>query len=46
MTNQQIIQLIRFAIEVAGDGGIQPFDDEEYTAMYDFLDKIEKREDI
>ena len=36
----ETINLIRFAIEVAGDGGIQPFTEEEYKQMYDFLDEL------
>ena len=41
MTQEQIIQLLREAIELAGDGGPQAFTDEEETAMYDFLNQIE-----
>ena len=46
MTKQEIIYSLKLAIQLAGDGGPQPFTDEEYTAMFEFLDKIEKREDI
>lgn len=42
----ETINLIRFAIEVAGDGGMQPFTEEEYQQMYDFLDELEKQESL
>lgn len=41
MNQEQIINLLRTAIELAGDGGPRPFTDEEETAMYDFLNQIE-----
>ena len=40
MDRDQIINLLRFAVEVAGDGGMQPFTDEEYEAMYNFLEEL------
>lgn len=42
MTGEKIIQLLRDAIELAGDGGPQPFTEEEYDEMYNFLNKLEK----
>ena len=41
MTQEEIINLLRTAIELAGDGGPAPFTEEEYTEMYRFLDKLE-----
>lgn len=42
MSEQQIIDLLRLAIELAGDGGPQAFTDEEYTIMYDYLAQLER----
>ena len=44
MTREETINLIRFAIEVAGDGGMQPFTEEEYKQMYDFLDELSENQ--
>ena len=41
MTEVEIIKLLRHAIELAGDGGPQPFTEEEYDEMYRFLNKLE-----
>ena len=46
MTHEQIINLLRTAIELAGDGGPCAFTDEEETAMYNFLEKLELFEDL
>lgn len=46
MTQEQIINLLRTAIELAGDGGPRPFTDEEETAMYNFLDRLEQLGDV
>ena len=40
MTDSHIIILLQEAIELAGDGGPSPFTDEEYEAMYNFLDRL------
>ena len=40
MTDLQIINLFYEAIELAGDGGPQPFTEEEYTAMTEFLGRL------
>ena len=40
MTDLQIINLLQEAIELAGDGGPSPFTDEEYEAMYNFLNRL------
>ena len=40
MTKLQTINLLYTAIELAGDGGPQPFTEEEYQAMYNFLDQL------
>lgn len=37
-----VINLLRFAVDVAGDGGNDPFTEEERILMYNFLNKIEK----
>ena len=42
MKTEEIINLLRTAIELAGDGGPAPFTEEEYTEMYKFLDKLEE----
>lgn len=42
MKNRKIINLLRTAIELAGDGGPSPFTDHEYDAMFKFLDDLEK----
>lgn len=41
---EETINLIRFAIEVAGDGGMQPFTEEEYKQMYEFLDELQNKQ--
>ena len=42
MTDLAIINLLREAIELAGDGGPAPFTDDEYTIMYDYLAQLER----
>ena len=42
MKNRKIINLLRTAIELAGDGGPSPFTDHEYAVMFKFLDDLEK----
>jgi hypothetical protein len=42
MDNKRIASLLRLAIDLAGDGGITPFSEEEYTDMYDFLKEVER----
>ena len=42
MKNKKIISLLRTAIELAGDGGPNPFTDKEYNAMNKFLNDLEK----
>ena len=46
MNTKEIISLLRIAIELAGDGGPQAFSEEEETAMYSFLDRLEQLSDI
>ena len=44
MTNKERIHamnLLRLAIELAGDGFMQPFTDKEYELMYQFLNEIQ-----
>lgn len=43
MTNKERIHamlLLQHAIDLAGDGGTQPFDEDEYKLMRDFLNEI------
>lgn len=40
MKRIETIKNLRLAIELAGDGGMQPFTDEEYQDMYQLLDDI------
>lgn len=42
MKAEEIINLLRTAIELAGDGGPAAFTEEEYAEMYKFLDKLEE----
>lgn len=42
MNTGDIINLIREAISLAGDGADVPYTEEEYDAMYNFLDYIEE----
>ena len=42
ITRAEALNLISQAISLAGDGGCTPFTEEEYDAMYDLLDEIEK----
>ena len=39
-TEARIIDLLRFAIELAGDGGIDPWRDGEYAAMCEYLEYL------
>lgn len=43
MTDLEIIDLIGLGIELAGDGGISPFTDEEYNAMTSFLNRLRRQ---
>jgi hypothetical protein len=40
MDRNEIINCLYMAVQLAGDGGPQPFDDEEYEAMYSFLEEL------
>lgn len=40
MTDLQIINLLDIAIQLAGDGGSSLFTDEEYKAMYNYLNNL------
>lgn len=42
ITRTEALSLIGQAISLASDGGPDPFTKEEYDAMYDLLDEIEK----
>lgn len=41
-SRQEIIEMLRLAIQLAGDGGPAAFYDDEYNAMYNFLDELEQ----
>lgn len=41
MTRIEIINLLRLAIELTGDGGPAPFTDEEHDEMNNFLNQLE-----
>lgn len=40
MDRNEIINCLYMAIQLAGDGGPQPFYEEEYEAMYNFLEEL------
>ena len=46
MKKKKIINLLRTAIELAGDGGPSPFNDKEYDEMFVLLNLVEKNKDI
>ena len=49
MDNSQRLETInnlKLAIELAGDGGPQPFTSEEYKLMYELIDELEKQESL
>jgi len=39
---ERIVNNLKYALEIAGDGGPTPFDDKEYNEMYNFLDSLLK----
>lgn len=43
MTDLEIIDLIGLGVELAGDGGISSFTDEEYNAMAMFLNRLREQ---
>jgi len=43
---ERILNNIRIAIELAGDGGPSPFNDKEYDEMFTLLNQVEKNKDI
>jgi hypothetical protein len=40
MDREYLINCLEMAIELAGDGGPQPFDDEEYQGMYKLIEEL------
>lgn len=42
----ETINNLKLAIELAGDGGPQPFTSEEYKLMYELMDELEKQESL
>ena len=43
MTNKDKFDLIRLAIDLAGDGGCDPFTKKERVIMNDFLNELENK---
>lgn len=43
---ERILNNIRVAIQLAGDGGPSPFNDKEYDEMFALLDVVENNRDI
>ena len=43
MNRIEVINMIREAISLAGDGADVPYTDEEYDAMYNLLDELENK---
>jgi len=43
---ERILNNIRIAIQLAGDGGPSPFNDVEYDEMFTLLDVVENNRDI
>lgn len=43
---ERAISCMKNAIELAGDGGPQPFTSEEYKLMYELMDELEKQESL
>ena len=41
MTKEEIINLLKLAVELAGDGSSAPFTREEYDEMNNFLNQLE-----
>lgn len=41
MAEKEILLLLRKAVELSGDGGQQPFTEDEYDEMYNFLTTLE-----
>ncbi len=41
---ERIINNLRLAIELAGDGGPQPFTEDEYNEMHEFLNSFNNHE--
>lgn len=42
-TEAEIIRLLRMGIELAGDGGMSPWNDGEYEACVEYLNELESR---
>lgn len=42
-TEAEIIRLLRMGLELAGDGGISPWNDGEYEACVEYLNELESR---
>ena len=42
-TEAEIIRLLRMGLELAGDGGISPWNDDEYEACVEYLNELESR---
>ena len=40
MDRNEIINCLYMAVQLAGDGGPQPFDEEEYQGMYKLIEEL------
>jgi hypothetical protein len=43
MNRNEIIDCLYMAVQLVGDGGPQPFEEEEYEAMYNFLEELKNK---
>lgn len=44
ITRKQAIGCLRLAVDLSGDGGFQPFTDEEFKAMSQIIDELLEEE--
>ena len=44
MRRLEVIGCLRLAIDLAGDGGFQPFTDEQYKAMTELINELLEQE--
>jgi hypothetical protein len=40
MDREHLINCLEMTIQLVGDGGPQPFDDEEYQGMYELIEEL------
>lgn len=44
ITRKQAINCLRLSVDLSGDGGFQPFTDEEYEAMTKIIEELLEKE--